>query len=435
MSKDIFRNFLEGKEKLKFIRKNTIGKYKKYYFDYTASGLAFKPIEQRINEVLKTYANTHSPQSSNADLTTKYYEKARENLAKSLDISKDFVILPCGYGSTGAIKKCQELLGLYLPPATKERYDIKVDKTLLPLVVIGPYEHHSNEVSFKEALCEVRRINLNDKGFIDLEELRQVLKENKHRKIISSFSLASNVTGIKTPYKKISKLLRDFGAIVCFDGAASSAYENVSSKYYDALFLSPHKLLGGVGSCGILVMKRDLIDTSLSPTFSAGGTVKYVNKDYHTFKSEIEEREDAGTPGILQFIKASLAYQLRNEIGFKFIKKRKDKLRKIFLNEIKTIKNCKIYGSDEKPTLAIVSLNIKNLNPYKLCAKLSKISNFQTRAGCSCAGSYGHDLLNITKIDEKSKPGWLRISLHFSHTKKEVLHLAKTIKDIAKENL
>ena len=431
MNKDIFRPFFnENTDILNFIRYNTIGKNKKEYFDYTASGLAFRQIENRIFDVLETYANTHSKESSNADTTTSYYEMARANLAKSLAITDEFVILPSGCGTTAAIKHFQELLGLYIPPATKKRFGFEIDKNKSPLVIVGPYEHHSNEVSFREALCEIQRIDLNKDGLVDLEHLKDVLEKNKHREIIASFCIASNVTGIITPYEEISKLLRKYNAIVCFDAAASSPYMNIPCELYDAIFMSPHKLLGGPSSCGLLVIRKNLIDTTIAPSFAGGGTVLYVNKELQQYQSSIEAREEAGTPPILQFIRASLAYQLRNEIGFDFIKKQKDELKDFFLNELKQIPNCEIYGNQDVENIGIISFNIKGLSPYELCNRLSREDNFQTRAGCSCAGPYGHDLLGLKELDMNNRPGWVRISIHFSQTKEEVKNLLDGIKKI-----
>ena len=432
MNKNIFRPFFnENTDILNFIRYNTIGKNKKEYFDYTASGLAFRQIENRIHDVLETYANTHSKEASNADKTTNYYELARSSLASNLELTEDFAILPSGCGTTAAIKHFQELLGLYIPPATKKRFGFKIDIKTAPLVIVGPYEHHSNEVSFREALCEIQRINLDKQGLVDLNHLKIVLEENKHREIIASFCIASNVTGIITPYEEISKMLRSYNAIVCFDAAASSPYINIPSHLYDAMFMSPHKLLGGPASCGLLIIRKSLVDTTIPPSFAGGGTVLYVNKTSQTYQKDLEAREEAGTPPILQFIRASLAYQLRNEIGFEFIKKQKDELKEYFISELKKIPNCEIYGNQEAPNIGIVSFNIKGLSPYDLCNRLSTEASFQTRAGCSCAGPYGHDLLGIEKLDMTNRPGWVRISIHFSQTKEEIKNLIERIKKIA----
>lgn len=431
MNKNIFRPFFnENTNILDFIRYNTIGKNKKEYFDYTASGLAFRQIENRIFDVLETYANTHSKEASNADTTSNYYELARKNLAKSLELNDEFAILPSGCGTTAAIKKFQELLGIYIPPATIKRFGITVAKKKLPLIIVGPYEHHSNEVSYREALCEVKRIRLTNDGLVDLVQLKETLQENMHREIIGCFCIASNVSGIITPYEEISKLIKRYGGKVLFDAAASSPYINVPCELYDALVLSPHKLLGGPGSCGLLIIRKNLIDTSIAPTFAGGGTVKYVNKDLQLYQKDVEIREDAGTPPILQFIRASLAYQLRNEIGFDFIKNRKNELKEYFISELKNIPNCIIYGNQEVENIGIISFNIKGLSPYDLCNNLSSTDSFQTRAGCSCAGPYGHDLLGIKELDINNRPGWVRISIHFSQTKEDIKNLIESIKKI-----
>ncbi|MDC7243350.1 MAG: aminotransferase class V-fold PLP-dependent enzyme [Sphaerochaetaceae bacterium] len=435
---ELFRPFLDkNTDKLDYIKNNTIGKHKSVYFDYTASGLGFRPIEDRIQDVLETYSNIHSAKDSdNSDLTSQHYYSAIASLKKSFELDEEFEILPGGCGSTASIKKLQELLGLYIPPATKKRYNISVNKENMPLVIVGPYEHHSNEVSYREAFCEIKRINLTKEGTIDLKQLANVLEENKHREIIGAFCIASNVTGIITCYKKVSKLLRKYDAIVCFDAAASSPYMNVECEYYDALFVSPHKLIGGPGSCGLLVIRKTLIDTTLPPTFAGGGTVTYVNKDSQDYDENILERESAGTPGILQLIRASLAYQLRNEIGFSFIQKRKQVLIKYFLDKLKDIKGIVIYGNLSSVNIGIVSFNILHINSYDVCGALSNNEGIQTRAGCSCAGPYGHDLLGIKSKEsvKNQKPGWVRVSIHYSNTKKELDNLIDAIKEVA-ENI
>lgn len=429
----LFKPFIDKDiDKLEYIKENIIGKHKAVYFDYTASGLGFQAVEDRIQKVLETYANTHSKESSMADITSNHYLDAIKSLKRSFELNNEFEILPGGCGSTASIKKLQELLGLYIPPATKSRYQIAVDKSKMPLVIVGPYEHHSNEVSYREALCEIKRIDLAKDGLIDLKQLTKVLEKNKDREIIGAFCIASNVTGIVTCYKKVSNILRKYNALVCFDAAAASPYMNVECKYYDALFVSPHKLIGGPGSCGLLIIKKDLIDTTLPPTFAGGGTVTYVSKDEQDYSKDILERESAGTPGILQLIRAALAYQLRNEIGFDFIQKRKCALLKYFLDKLRAIEGIVIYGNLSSSNIGIVSFNILHKNAFDICSALSDNDGIQTRAGCSCAGPYGHDLLGIkSKNSLSQKPGWVRVSIHYSNTKKELDNLVEGIKKIA----
>lgn len=397
------------------------------YFDFTASGLAYKPIEDEISKILLTYANTHSEVASSAIATSGYYAKARRDLRKALAIDESFYLLPCGTGSTAAIKKFQELMGIYIPPRTRKRYNINPQN--IPVVLVGPYEHHSNEISFREGLCEVVRITLDSDDNIDLALLEKQLENYKNREIIASFSVASNVTGVLSDYKSIYTLVKKYGGIVCLDAAAASPYINVDCHYYDALFLSPHKLLGGVGSCGLLVIKKELCDTS-KPTFSGGGTVAYVSRVSHEFLSDFEMIEDAGTPGILQLIRASLAYNLRNEIGLEVIAQKEEELKRYFGSRVKKMEGVKLYCSYKQEKLPIFSLNFAGINPYDVSKYLSEHYNIQTRAGCSCAGPYGHDLLHLTDGQEFSeKPGWLRISIHYTHSKEQIDTLLKALEE------
>jgi selenocysteine lyase/cysteine desulfurase len=404
---------------LQKIRSNIIRDDNILYFDYTASGQAYKPIEQKILTILKTYANTHSEVSSNAVKTTEYYENARRSLHKTLEAGEEFYIIPCGNGSTEAIKRFQELTGLYMPPATKNRIHIAPFK--LPLVLIGPYEHHSNEVSFREALCELVRIPLDKNENIDLDALKTILEANKGREIIASFSVASNVTGILSDYKEIYKLVKNYGGITALDAAAASAHMNIDSNFYDALFLSPHKLLGGVGSSGLLIIRKELCENNTIPTFAGGGTVEYVSRTSQRYSGDFETRENAGTPGILQFIKASLAYELRNQIGLDVIAQKERELRYYFGSNVKKMAHVNLYCNHAQEKLPIFSLNVNNMNPYDAAKILSDKYGIQVRAGCNCAGPYGHDLLNLKDDDNfDKKPGWVRITLHFTHTKEEI---------------
>lgn len=418
---------------MKKIRKNIIKDEKILYFDFTASALAFKPIEKTIRKILKTYGNTHSEVSSTAVMTEKFCQISREKLRENLAISDNFYLLPCGTGATGAIKKFQEILGLYIPPMTKQRYNINPQN--LPLVIVGPYEHHSNEISYRNGLCEVRRIGLNRNGDIDFVMLKETLEQNRSREIIASFSLASNVTGVISDYKKLYKLIKKYNGILALDCAASSPYMNIDCKYYDAIFLSPHKLIGGVGSCGLLVLKKDIYKCKI-PTFAGGGTVDYVSRTNEEYICNIEMLENAGTPGILQIIRASLAYELRNNIGLDCIAKREKELKEYFKKSLLEIKNVILYGKNHKNTLPIFSFNIKGIEPDILSKKLSDIYNIQTRAGCSCAGPYGHDLLGLEDGQKfAKKPGWLRVSIHYTHTKKEIDMLISALKNIVSKSI
>lgn len=416
------------------IRKNIILKKGVRYFDYTASGLAYAPIERKIAKYLKTYANTHSESASNALKTQKRYEKARQSLKDALGLDERFYLISAGCGATGAIKKFQEIMGLYLPPMSANRLGEEVVKGVnLPLVIVSPYEHHSNEVSLREGLCEVVRIPLSKSGEINFGRLDQLLKINSKREIIGCFSAASNVTGIISDYKKIYVMMKRYGATVAFDAASFSSHDNLDADYFDALFLSPHKLLGGVGSCGLLAIKKELVKSD-KPTFAAGGTVSYVSRSSHFFAPSVERTEEGGTQHVMGLIRAALAYRLRNDVGLDVIKSREDELTKLFCEGLDNIPEVVSYCPRAVPRLPIFAFNVKGVSPYDFAEALSEDYGVQTRAGCACAGPYGHDLLGL-KDDQKfdQKPGWVRVSLHYSHTPKDVAYLLKVIKKTIKK--
>ncbi len=433
MQKRVFRPLLQKGDGAEEILKKSIGVRKEGYFDFTATGLAFEPIESRMQEVLTHYANTHSKEAYLAKTMQECYEAARSSLKTSLELEEEFLVIPTGFGATAAIKRFQELMGLYIPPAVCKRLGSKPEVERKPLVIVGPYEHHSNELGFRESLCDIHRVPLTKEGFVDLSNLESVLEKNEGREIIGSFCIASNATGIITPYREISALLKRYGALVCFDAAATSPYMNIPSELFDVMFLSPHKLLGGPGSSGVLVIREKLVDTSIAPTYPGGGTVTYVSRKSHRFHEDAQVREDAGTPAILQFIKAALAYQLRNEMGLEWIKERKKELYDLFVREISKSKKFEILGNPEAENIGIVSLVPKSGDPYGLCARLSEKFQIETRAGCACAGPYGHDLLGLEDDSElEVTPGWLRISIHPIQTKERILKLVEALNTLQK---
>ncbi|MGH2327389.1 aminotransferase class V-fold PLP-dependent enzyme [Campylobacter taeniopygiae] len=402
------------------------------HFDFAASALALKCIEKQIAKILPTYANTHSDSSLNSFKTQQFYEQARDDIKKSLKLNKEFALIACGTGSSNAIKKFQELLGIYLPPLVKEKYFSQIQKDTLPLVIVGPYEHHSNELSFREGLCECIRIPLNEFGEIDFDFLEKTLQNNKKRQIIASFSLASNVTGILSDYKRISDLVRKYKGIVAFDASSFIPYKNISCKYYDALFISSHKLIGGIGGSGLLVIKKNLCGNK--PSFAAGGTVGYVSRTSQCYLCNEEILEEGGTPGILQLIRASLAFKIKDSLGIFQIEKKDEELKKYFLKEIEKIPDLILYAKNLTHRLPIFSFNIKGISPYDLAYELSKTHHIETRAGCACAGPYGHDLLGLKDNQElKTKPGWLRVSLHYTHEKEDIDYFIKALKQSIKK--
>lgn len=416
------------------LKKDIILKKGVRYFDFTASALGLKSVEKKIKKVLLTYANTHSDSSLNSFATQKYYEEARTFIKKSLNLSDEFALIACGSGSSAAIKKFQELLGIYISPKVKEKIQAQIQPQNLPLVIISPYEHHSNELSFREGLCECVRVPLNKNGEINFNFLQDLLEYSAYqgRQIIASFTLASNVTGILSDYQRLSKLFRHYKVIIAFDASSFIPYKNIACQHYDALFISPHKLLGGVGSCGLLAIKKGLLGSK--PSFAAGGTVGYVSRTSVNYLCDAEKLEEAGTPPILQLIRAALAFEIKDSVGVEFIQKQEESLKEYFFKKAdefnsQNVAQLILYAKNLKNRLPIFALNIKGISPFDLAFYLSKYHKIETRAGCACAGPYGHDLLGLKDNENlKQKPGWLRVSFHFTHDFSDIDYFFEALK-------
>ncbi len=438
------------------------------YADYTASGRGITFIEDYVSKLMELYGNTHTEDDITGTHTTELLKEAERKIKNAFNAPSDYKIIHEGYGSTGAIHRLQKILGVYIPPVLKEKLQEYTAEYLKeknnkcydlmdyicskrPVVFVSPYEHHSNELTWREGFAEVIEIDINKDGFIDLKDLRRKIArpEYKNRTRIGSFSACSNVTGIKTDVYKIAEILHDNNAYAFFDFSASAPYTKIdihrnNKAYFDALFFSPHKFIGGPGSCGILLIHEKLYRKDLPPTCSGGGTVAYVGYNDRVYVNDIELREKPGTPGILPLLRASLAIELRDKLGPERIEKREKELCRKAINFLKEIPNIEILGNlNPDNRIPIISFNIKNNNRYlhpKFIVKLlNDLFGIQARAGCSCAGPYGHRLLNID--DEKSKkyrekvkkgleglkPGWARISLHYLMTDEEVDFILKSI--------
>lgn len=445
------------------------------YADYTASGRSLSFIEKYLIHIQRSYANTHTEDDISGRTMTGILHNAEKIIKKAFNALDNGIIIATGTGSTGAISKFQEIIGLRLPATTitimkkilensttitdqdvKEFYRIsKLVMNNKPIVFIGPYEHHSNDIMWRESIAEVVTIDLNHEGKMDLKDLAQKVSDPRYsgRFKIGSFSAASNVTGIKTPVYKVARILHQNDCLACFDFAASAPYVKIDmnhdeDSYFDAVFISPHKFLGGPGSTGILVFNKNLYHQELPPTFAAGGTVDYVSPKSVDYTPNIETREKAGTPGIIQTIKAALAINLKDKIGIEEIERKELEYNRRAFECFDQHPNIEILGNQNpEARISIFSFLIKHKDKYlhpKFGTKLlNDLFGIQSRAGCSCAGVYGHKLLNIDqetsekfrKVVQKGllsiKPGWIRVNFHYSFSEVEFDFICKAINFVA----
>jgi selenocysteine lyase/cysteine desulfurase len=375
---------------------------------------------------------------------TSLYHQAKKIIKAHVNAGPDDILLFTGSGMTAAINKFQRLIGLKV----QEKYIpyIKNRDIPSPLVIITHMEHHSNHTSWLECLCNVEIINRGKCGRPSLKHMEEILKINKGKGLlIGSFSACSNVTGIHTDYYKMAALMHKYGGYCFVDFAASAPYVRINmhpgdpAHTLDAIFFSPHKFLGGPGSPGIVIFNKKFYNNNV-PDHPGGGTVKWTNPwGKHSYLDDIERREDGGTPGFLQGIKAALAILLKEEIGIEAILAREEVLKETLFSKL--IKNPEIHILEQecRERLGIISFYSPGRHHNLIVKLLNDYFGIQTRGGCSCAGTYGHILLNvdkeqsarITKKIEKGdlseKPGWVRISIHPTMQDREIHWLADCV--------
>lgn len=421
------------------------------YTDWTASGRLYGPIEQKMLEEFGPYvANTHTQTNVSGTAMTNAYHEARKIIKRHVNASEHDVLITTGTGMTGAINKFQRILGLKVPEQIKDYVEIKEEDR--PIVFVSHMEHHSNQTSWLETIARVEVIPCNEVGLFCMENFAALLDQFKDSTAlkIASITSCSNVTGIRTPYYEVAKLMHEHDGLCFVDFACSAPYieidmhPDIENAHLDAIFISPHKFLGGPGSSGVLLFHKKLY-RNMVPDCPGGGTVTWTNPwGVHKYIDDIEEREDGGTPGFLQVIRTSLAMKLKERMGVEKMLQREEELLEYFFDRIKDVDDIYLLAKEHHDRLAVISFNVGNLF-FDLAVKiLNDKYGIQARGGCSCAGTYGHYLLEIDQQNSMDlyseiasgnaliRPGWVRISFHPTTTDAELEYVCDSLEDLAK---
>ena len=446
---DYFKKFRENVIGYNQTFESPYGRKRIVYADWTASGRLYGPIENKlINEFGPFVGNTHTETTVTGTSMTKAYHLAHKIIKKHVNAGPNDVILTTGSGMTRAVTKFQRILGFKVPEQLMGQ--LNIPEELRPIVFVTHMEHHSNHTSWLETIADVECILPNEDGLIDLTNLEKLLDKYKNRQTrIASVTACSNVSGIQTCYHDVAKVMHANGGLCFVDFACSAPYVEMDMhpadplEKLDAIYFSPHKFLGGPGTPGVLIFDSKIYKNRV-PDQPGGGTVTWTNPwGEHQYFDDIEVREDGGTPAFLQTIKAALCVKLKEQMGVKNMMQREEELVKILFGELKKIDGLHILAENIEERLGVISFYIDGVH-YNLGVKLlNDRFGLQLRGGCSCAGTYGHFLLNISqetshKITDKinegdysEKPGWIRLSIHPLMTDDEVKYSTNAIKELA----
>jgi len=425
------------------------GKMDLIYADWIASGRLYGPIEDMIkNEIGPLIGNTHSEASETGRTMTLAYHEAHRLIKAHVNADENDVILTTGFGMTSALAKFQRILGLKIPEQISSF--CKMPEEDKPVVFLTHMEHHSNHTPWLESLCDVVIIEPDENLYVNPENLRREIKKYAHRKMkIGSFSACSNVTGIITPFFDLAEIMHEFGGYCFVDFAASAPYVAIDmhppklEQKLDAIFFSPHKFLGGPGSSGVLIFCKKLYKNRI-PDHPGGGTVLWTNPwGEHSYFDDIELREDGGTPGFLQAIRTALSIRLKEEMDVSKIQDREAQLIKQAFQGLREIPGLRLLGDNDLRRIGVFSFYIPGIHHNLIVKLLNDRFGIQVRGGCSCAGTYGHFLLNvdwetshritekINKGDMSEKPGWVRMSIHPTMTDQELHFIIDAIREVA----
>lgn len=420
------------------------GPRKLVYADYVASGRALRQVEDFVLEnVLPYYANSHTEASYCGAYVTQMREEARRIiLDKTGGNTQDHAVIFAGSGATLALNKLVHLLGLRDALARGEAVT----------VLVGPYEHHSNLLPWRESGAEVIEIAEAGAGGPDPDHLRQVLATLAGKsQVVATFSAASNVTGIGSDIAAITRIVKDAGGKVVWDYAGGAPYLPIDmmpgDTAIDAIALSPHKFVGGPGASGVLIVRRDAV-VAERPSVPGGGTVAFVNDHAQDYTPRLEEREEGGTPNIVGDIRAALVMIVKDVLGQAFITRRNAELVRRALDAWRETPAIALLGGPRDDRLPIFSFTVSDPGhpqfDYQLFTRaLSDLYGIQTRSGCACAGPYVHRLLNISPEasdslrdeilagDESHKPGFVRLNLSVLMPDAEVDFILASVAELA----
>lgn len=448
MTLQVFRNTLNVSNPTEFLRDGLIGEGMMLpggkpliYADYVASGRALTQVENYITRhVLPFYANTHTDTSFTGAYSTKLREDARSEIARLTKADECSVIF-AGPGATAGLNRLVALTG--------------IEQAENPVVFLGPYEHHSNILPWRESKATVIEISEAESGGPDLMALEAALKEHAGADLkVGTFSAASNVTGVIADTDPVTRVLKKHGALAIWDYAGGAPYLSIdmatgTDAQKDAVVLSAHKFPGGPAASGVLIV-RDAAVRLKTPSWPGGGTVEFVSPWEHDYIDDIATREEAGTPNVIGDIRAALVFMVKDSIGQDVITIREHELNEMGFAGWAGNPYITILGKNLPKRLPIFSFLVSDAEGNQIPAPeftrlLSERYGIQARGGCACAGPYGHRLLGIDREtsdrlraeisggNDAVKPGWVRLNFSYLMSNKTAQFIIDSVDELTRE--
>jgi selenocysteine lyase/cysteine desulfurase len=406
------------------------------YLDNAASTPTLKPVLNSLNEFMAWYSNIHRGTGFKSQISTHFFEMARDIIAKFFNINLEDHLVIFGKNGTEAINKLAH------------RVPLPEDC----VVLVTKMEHHSNDLPWRFRR-PVIHVNVDNQGRLDWADFEDKLNTYKNNIGLIAVTGASNVTGYINDVHQIAEIAHKNNAKIMVDAAQLAPHRRIDIKepghlqHLDFLAISAHKIYAPFG-LGVLITDRGMFNEG-DPDIVGGGTVDLVSDDY-AYWTEAPEKEEAGTPNVAGAIALAKALKIIMEIGMDTIAAHEAELTRYALKELKKIPELIFYGSvDEEEVherLGVISFNVSNKPHALVGAILNYEGGIGVRNGCFCAHPYIKCLLGVTieetkvleeKIlshDRSTIPGAVRMSFGMYNNKNEIDQMIKVLQTVATDS-
>jgi selenocysteine lyase/cysteine desulfurase len=425
------------------------------YADHTASGQPYRIIDDYLRcNVEPYYANTHSNAYCGRRMSH-LIDLSRQQIRKSLRARETDAVIFTGSGSSAAVMHFIHILDILnsVPLQTTETAgSVKPAKSV---VVTSDVEHNSNFLPWSSNPEQVELViaPTGKNGLVDLVALEAILRNYQSYSGVrlGSMSAGSNITGVVQPVVQITDMLKRYGFHAAFDYAAVAPYVPIDMhpeghSSIDAVYISPHKFLGGPGTPGLLVVSRSLIRNE-QPFYPSGGTVRFASKDLQLWSQDVETRESGGTPLITGNIRCGLVFALKDRLQ-QYITSREHTIVQHVRSSLRRIQGVEMLVTTDVVQVPIFPLVFTGLHYNFVVALLSDLFGVQTRGGISCSGVGAERLLGMDQHAEKrvvssiitgrgmpGNYGWCRVTFHYTMSSLTVAYILRAISFVSRYGL